>query len=119
MIVFFIMPKKYFHNIKKLLVKKSKKNYYTNYFITAIAFNKKNELLGISNNKIGNNKNSKFGCGLHAERELIKKYKNNIKTIFLYRRGHSFDTLPIHPCKICQKIIDKYNIKVILVHEWN
>lgn len=112
------MNNKLYH-IKKKLKRKSSKNNYTNYFITAAAFNKKNELLGISNNKIGNSKNSKQGCGLHAERELIKKYKQNIKTIVLYRRGHSFNTLPIHPCKTCQKVIDKYNIKVILLHEWN
>lgn len=113
------MTKKNIYHIKNLLTKKSKKNYYTNFFITAIAVNKKNEILGLSNNKIGNHKTSKYGCGLHAERELIKRYKGNIKTIFLYRRGHSFDTLPIHPCKTCQKIIDKFNIKVVLVHEWN
>lgn len=112
------MNKKY-HNIKNLMQKKSKNNCHTNYFITAMAFNKKNELLGISNNKVGLRNHCKFGCGLHAERELIKKYKSNIKTIFLYRRGHSFNILPIHPCKTCQKVINKYNIKVVLLHEWN
>lgn len=106
-------------NIKHSIKRKSKKNSDVNYYITAAALNKKNELLGISNNKRNNNSCSKHGCGLHAERELIKKYKQNIKTIVLYRRGHNFDTLPIHPCKTCQKIINKMNIKVILIHELN
>lgn len=101
------------------IINKSKQNNYSNFFITAAAYNKKKELLGIANNKRNNNKVSKFNCGLHAERELIKRYKGNIKYIILYRRGNSFNSLPIHPCKTCQKIIDKFNVKVILVHELN
>ena len=62
------MNKKHIATIKQLIKNKSKQNSYTTYFITAAALNKKNELLGFSNNKIGNNKHSKSGCGLHAER---------------------------------------------------
>lgn len=105
--------------IKQLLLNKSKSNHLTNYFITAAAFNKKGQLIGIENNKLNNSTNySKHGCGIHAERELIRKYKNNIKTIILYRRGGNFNTLPIHPCPICSKLINKLNIKLILIHKY-
>lgn len=100
------------------MINKSKQNNYSKFFITAAAYNKKNEFLGIVNNKRNNNKVSKFNCGLHAERELIKRYKGNIKYIVLYRRGNSFNTLPIHPCNTCNKIINKLNIKVIYAYDY-
>lgn len=52
------------------------------------------------------------GKGIHAERELIKKYGKAIKKIVIIRSGRSQGILPIEPCPICQKVIDKLNIKI-------
>lgn len=102
--------------IKNHIRKKAINNTSVNYPIVAVGINKYGDIIGSASNKINDFKLcSKKGNGKHAERELIKKFGKKIKTIILYRKGNN----PIHPCKTCQKIINKYNIKVILVHEFN
>lgn len=88
----------------------------TPYRISAIAFNKKGEVLGTSCcnfSLLG--KVSRKGTGVHAERKLMKRYGSNIKTIVICRIGKSGDILPIVPCVVCQKIADKLGIKIVSV----
>lgn len=90
----------------------------TNYHIAAAAYSKLGNLLGISCNNVNTKlKKSKKGMGIHAERELISKYGKKIKYIVLSRMNNSGNNLPIHPCENCAKMIERYGIKVILMHE--
>jgi len=77
--------------------------------IAAIAFDKKGNILGLSNNhpKINTPKG-----GDHAEQRLIRRYGSNIKTILIYRVNPSGNLLPIDPCSKCRKIANKYNIDI-------
>ena len=107
---------KKFNAIKNNLIRKSDNNIYCTYPIIAIGLNKYNDIIGTSSNKINILSNQK-GCGLHAERELIKKFGKSVKTIILYRKGVNGSCLPISPCKTCKKICDKLNIKIFSIQE--
>lgn len=89
------------------------------YRICAIAFSKKNNLLGISMNSFNDRggQSSRKGAGRHAEAELIKKFGLRIDKIYILRVGNSIDPLPIHPCANCAKLAKKYKIKIIPLHE--
>lgn len=80
------------------------------FHVIAIGFNKKGEMLGIKSNGFG--MSSRRGSGKHAERELIKRYKENIAKIIICRFGRSGNLLPIDPCPTCQKVCDKLGIKI-------
>ena len=90
----------------------------TCYRISAIAFSKKGEILGSTTNSFQmDGRRPGRGCGVHAERRLIARYRFNIKTILICRIGGSGDILPIKACITCQKIADKMGIKIISVDE--
>lgn len=78
--------------------------------VVAIAFTKKKELLGFSTNR---RRFFRKGGGIHAEQRLIKRYKNNIKYIYIFRFNKNGSKLSIHPCPICYKLSEKYDIKII------
>lgn len=88
----------------------------TSYRVSAIAFSKKGEILGSATNsfRIDGRPDGK-GSGVHAERRLMSRYGNHIKTIVICRIGRSGDILPIEPCNVCQKVADKMGIKIISV----
>lgn len=101
--------------IQKDLIEKAKKKGRKmtkdlSFHVIAIGFNKKNELLGIKSNGFG--LSIRKGSGKHAERELIKRYKDNIAKIIICRFGRDGKILPIDPCTTCQKLCDKMGIKV-------
>lgn len=87
------------------------------YRICAIAFTKRNNLLGIEMNNFRNGLSNRPGAGSHAEATLIKKYGKRIDKIYVMRVGNACDALPIHPCENCSKLAEKYNIKIIPMHE--
>jgi hypothetical protein len=92
----------------------------TCYRISAMAFNKKGEFLGAATNSFQTDgRRPGKGCGIHAERRLISRYKYNIRTIIICRIGWSGDILAIDACKTCQKIADKMGIKIISVDAIN
>lgn len=92
---------------------------HSRYKIAAAAFTKNGNLLGYATNNVNMNfKASRKGAGLHAERELMKRYGNKISYIVLARVGGSGDyNLPIHPCEVCSKLTKQLNIKIIPIHE--
>jgi len=98
-------------NILQLAISKAKQSDCT-YKISAIGFNKKGDLVGCAINK---KKKCQHGMGLHAEIELIKKYKKRISTIIICRVNNSGDLLPIDPCETCAKICKRLNIKIITI----
>lgn len=87
------------------------------YKICALAFSKKDNLLGISINGHRAFPAIRRGMGLHAETELIKKFGRRIDKIYILRVGNAMDPLPIHPCENCAKVAAKYGIKIIPLHE--
>ena len=84
------------------------------YRVIALGFNKKGDYIGMRSNERAclDKRGMGRGKGIHAERQLIKKYGKTIRKIVIIRSGRQKDILPIAPCPICQKVIDKLNIKV-------
>ena len=87
------------------------------YKICAIAFSKRNNLLGISMNGHRPFESVRRGGGQHAEIELIAKFGRRIDRIYIMRVGKQCDALPIHACENCSKVAAKYGIKIIPLHE--
>ena len=77
--------------------------------VAAVGLNYKGEIVGTSFNRP---RFSRYGGGLHAERILIERYGNKLSTIILCRINRTGGLLPIHPCKSCQKLLDKMGIRV-------
>jgi hypothetical protein len=87
------------------------------YKVCAIAFSKRNNLLGIEMNGHRPFVATRRGGGEHAEIKLLKKFGRQIDRIYIIRVGKTCDPLPIHPCENCAKVAAKYGIKIIPLHE--
>ena len=87
-----------------------------NFFVAAAAFSKKGNLLGVRSNNHNNYMAIRRGMSKHAEASLIAEFGRKIDTIYLVRIGRDLSRLPIHPCKNCKKLVEKFGIKVIPVH---
>ena len=100
--------------LKKAIKKAVKSPKILTYRVVALGFDKKGDFIGLKTNKIGKLKaiNMGPGKGIHAERELIKRYGKRIKKIIIIRSGRTGTLLPIDPCPVCKKIINKLGIKV-------
>lgn len=99
-----------------LLFKKAQQSP-SKYRISAIALDKKGDVLGTASNtysKYGIELSNKF-MGVHAERALMERYKTNIKTIIIMRVGRAGAILPVDPCRVCAGIAKKMGIKIISV----
>jgi cytidine deaminase len=83
-----------------------------NYKVSAIGLNIKGDIIGTAVNQ---HRINRYGGGLHAEINLIKKYGKKIKTIIICRVNKGGDILPIHPCDTCKKILDRMNIDIITI----
>jgi hypothetical protein len=80
--------------------------------ISALAFNKKNELISTASNT------KRFlgkGRGLHAEANVIKNCGPSVKTILICRVNINGKMCPIDPCPQCQSLADKYGIKIMSI----
>jgi hypothetical protein len=99
------------------MVNKLREDRNLTYRICAIAFDKKNDFLGMQMNGHRESLSNRRGAGLHAEAELMKRYGKLIDKIYILRVGNSYDALPIHPCENCAKIAAKLGIKIIPLHE--
>ena len=111
--------KKVEHEIMPRIMKKatqSPNNFFVAFFVAAAAFSKKGNLLGVRSNSHNNYMAIRRGMSKHAEASLIAEFGRKIDTIYLVRIGRDFSRLPIHPCENCQKIADKFGIKIIPVH---
>jgi len=92
------------------------------YRISAIAFDKKGNVLGHATNSHSKNWNvlekchqGREGTGTHAERRLFERYGSNVKTVLICRIGRSGELRPIEPCPVCQKVAKKYGAKIISI----
>lgn len=108
--------------ILETLIGRAKKSSCT-YKVSAIAFDKKGNLLGHTVNRhskwdvLTKDGEGRPGTAEHAERRLISQYGKNIKTILIARVGHSGLLRPIDACPVCSKLAKKYNIKIISVSD--
>jgi len=100
-------------NISHLLIRKAKKSVCC-YKISALGINHKGEILACTFNKPRFNHK---GGGIHAEMQLMKIFKTNLKKIFLIRLGSKGNILPIHPCKVCSNKARELNIEVVSLYE--
>jgi len=82
------------------------------YKVSAIGLNKKGEIIGSSVNTVRFNK---LNGGIHAEASLIGRYGSQLKTIIICRVNKTGGILPIEPCDNCQKLANKFGIKIISV----
>ena len=94
------------------------------YKVSAIAFDRKGNILGHTTNKhskwdVLDYGEGRAGTARHSERILIERYSQNIKTILICRVGRSGEILPIDPCPACKKAAAKYGIKIISVYPGN
>ena len=91
------------------------------YKISAIAFDKRGDILGHVTNShskfdiLGKTPLGRAGTALHAERRLFARYGDNVKTIVICRIGNSGNILPIDPCPACQRVAKKLGVKIISV----
>ena len=79
------------------------------YKISAIAVSRNGNVLASAVNRP---RFEREGGGIHAEMMALRKAGNGVYAIILCRIGGSGDLLPIHPCKRCQKVLDKKGIRV-------
>lgn len=92
------------------------------YKISAIAFDKKGDVLGHATNSHSKNWNvldkdsaGRPGTGIHAERKLLERYRGLVKTILICRIGRGGDLRPIEPCETCSKVARKYGVKIMTI----
>lgn len=89
------------------------------YKISAIAFDAKGDILGhVTNshsqfNVLDGGGGGRAGTARHAERILLARYKNLVKTIVICRTGRSGAIRPIDPCPTCRKVAAKYGARII------
>jgi len=95
-------------NITNLAIKKAKQSD-CRYKVSAIGFNHKGDLIGTAVNQ---HRISKPGCSIHAEIALIKKCGRKLRTIIICRTNKSGDILPIHACRTCSMMAERYGIRI-------
>lgn len=99
------------NRIKQIAIKKALQSP-CRFKISALAFNKKGELIYTSTNT------KRFlgkGRGLHAEMQVIKSGCRSIKTILICRVNQNGKICPIDPCPVCKSLADKYNIQIVSI----
>ena len=101
--------------VKDRLLNKAKKSR-CRFKVAACALNHKGEILGFGFNSF---RLPNHGGGIHAEMNLIRRYKKNISKIIICRVGLSGNSLPIDPCPVCKRIAEKLGIKIESIKSGN
>lgn len=100
------------NNLIALLKKQAEKSP-SSYRIGGIAVSNKGNILGTAFNSFRNEQVTPGrGSGKHCEADLIRRYGRRISTIIIMRIGNSGNVLHIDPCSTCQKLADKFGIKI-------
>jgi tRNA(Arg) A34 adenosine deaminase TadA len=99
------------HEILDLAIKKASQSTCT-YKVSAIGINHKGEVIGTARNT---HRFLREGGSDHAEANLIKRYRGHLKTIIICRIGNGGVLLPIDPCCSCEKLANKYGIKIVSI----
>ena len=96
------------------LARKKAKQSGCNCRISAIAFNKKGEVMATAINKHGSSE--KIFRGKHAEMECLKKCKSTPKSMLICRVNPKGEFLPLDPCENCRKVLEKHNVKIMTIN---
>lgn len=88
------------------------------YRVSGVAFDAKGDVLGHATNShaqwnVLDYGSGRAGTAKHAERILLARYRDLIKTIVICRIGRSGNILPIDPCPTCKKAAAKYGVKIV------
>lgn len=106
--------------IREVLQKKAAKSHCT-YKVSAVAFGKKGEVLGCVSNKhsewnvLDGGDGGRPGTAKHAERLLLQRYGQHVKTIIVCRTGKGGSLRPIDPCPACKKAAAKLGVEILTV----
>lgn len=84
------------------------------YKISAIGFDHRGKILGLTRN---NCRFTKPSGSVHAEMALMKKFGKSLSKIWILRTNTTGALLAIHPCKTCKKKAEELGIKIFSVHE--
>ena len=93
--------------IKSIAITKAKQSF-CRYKISAIGLDKRGNVIGTATNRP---RMAKQGGGIHAEIALIRRYKENLKSIFICRVNAKGELMPIDACKNCQKVMENLGIR--------
>lgn len=80
-----------------------------NYRVSAIAINRRGEIINSTTNK---HRFDGKGKGLHAEMQLMSANPKGIKHIIICRVGKGGMLLEIDPCPMCQEKANELGIKI-------
>jgi len=80
------------------------------YKVSAVAFDKKGNVLGYSSNKF---RFSKYRGGLHAEMILMARYGKNIKRILILRTSNTGQISVMDACPVCSQKAKELGIRII------
>ena len=80
--------------------------------ISAIGISKNGNIIAMATNRP---RFDRYGGGVHAEMELLRRCGNRISTIIICRVGRSGEIRPIDPCPRCKKVLDKMGIKIVTI----
>ena len=88
--------------------------------ISAIAFDKKGNILGSQTNKhsdwnVLKDNIGRPGTAKHAERLLMSRYAGVVKTIIICRISNNGKLRPIDACPACQKVAKKLGVNIISI----
>lgn len=106
--------------LRAMLQKKAAKSHCT-YKVSAVAFGKKGEVLGCVSNRhsswnvLDKNNGGRPGTAKHAERLLLQRYSQLVKTIIVCRIGRDGSVRPIDPCRACRKAAAKLGVEITTV----
>ena len=95
------------------VINKAKKSS-CDYKVAAIGISDDGRVLGSFFNKP---RFQRKGGSIHAEMQVMKNFKGNLKTILIVRVGESGTLLPIHPCPVCKEKAKELNVKIVSLHE--
>jgi len=101
-------------NIIESLIQKAYKSQ-CRFRVAAAVFDRRWKLLSLKSNAP---RFDRYGGSVHAEMAALKEAGKTATYLILCRVGHKGAILDIHPCKTCQRIINKYQVKVILLKEF-
>ena len=82
------------------------------HMVGAISYDKRGNILCVTNNSPRHDLPSRRGSGRHAEAAAMLKFGKRIETIIILRINKRGDLLKISPCKNCSKLARKLNIQI-------
>jgi cytidine deaminase len=105
------MSYRYDPRIVKLAIKKAMQSS-CHYKISAIGFNRKNEIIYKATNV---HRFTRKGGGIHAEMRVMRKAGPSLSWILIVRTNNRGDILPIDPCETCAQKASELGIKIITI----